>query len=86
MQSPVQDQREVLNPTPRKLILSQLPASGPDQLTTASTASAEDRVGHHCGRAGDAGTITEHGRRNDEMSCGNALAAVQQGVLVMGFR
>ena len=84
MQSPVQDQREVLNSTPRKLILSQ--QSGPDQLTTASTASAEDRVGHHYGRAGDAGTITEHGRRNDEMSCGNALAAVQQGVLVMGFR
>jgi hypothetical protein len=39
MQSPVQDQREVISSTPRNLILSQLPASGPDQLTTASTAS-----------------------------------------------
>lgn len=82
MQSPVQDQREVLNSTPRKLVLSQ--AAGVWARSAhhcVDSVDAEDRVGHHCGRAGDAGTTTEHGRRNDEMSCGKRLAAVQQGVL-----
>jgi MFS family permease len=35
--------------------------------------AAEDGVRDHCGRTGDAGTITEHGRRDDQVGRGERL-------------
>ena len=46
---------------------------------------AEDGVGNHCGRTGNACTITQPGPRDDEMSCGKRLAAVQQGVAYAAY-